>query len=288
MLLRVQRTCNIKTRRRERVIPQQPSIPIRHPRLPDNSGNATQPLAPIFLPNVPRRQIGHVPASTQITRESVHHAMGIVDDDDDSLELDSSEKQDPVYDSSEDEARLDPKAAAGAEENSNESEGQNPLESQDEIVLTEPAGRRQVRADIYSQISILSVNGCKYFKCNTCPQQYKRSAGTKNICDHLLKRNGWISLTGVQNKRKRENESIKDIIKRMGPAVKERKMQFRKSYSVKVWIRRHWSIFLFRLLYFMIFPLIWYKIIPLIPGLSMSTRPQTTCFQILVQPFELK
>ena len=52
-----QRTRNIKTRRRERVIPQQPSIPIRHPRLPDNSGNATQPLALIFLPNVPRRQI---------------------------------------------------------------------------------------------------------------------------------------------------------------------------------------------------------------------------------------
>lgn len=164
-----QRTRNIKTRRRERVIPQ-PSIPIRHPRLPDNSGNATQPLAPIFLPNVPRRQIGHVPASTQITRESVHHAMGIVDDDDDSLELDSSNKQDPVYDNSEDEARLDPEAAAGAEENSDESEGQNPLESEDEVVLAEPAGRRQVRADIYSQISILSVNGCEYFKCNTCPQ----------------------------------------------------------------------------------------------------------------------
>ena len=217
-----QRTRNIKTRRRERVIPQ-PSIPIRHPRLPDNSGNATEPLAPIFLPNVPRRQIGHVPASTQITRESVHHAMGIVDDDNDSLELDSSNKQDPVYDNSEDEARLDPEAAAGAEENSDESEGQNPLEGEDEVVLAEPAGRRQVRADIYSQISILSVNRCEYFKCNTCPQQYKRSAGTKNICDHLLKRHGWTSLTGVQNKRKRENKSIKDVVKRMGPAVEERR-----------------------------------------------------------------
>ena len=74
-----QRIRNIKTRRRERVIPQQPSIPIRHPCLPDNSGNATQPLAPIFLPNVSRRQIGNIPASTQITRESVHHSMGIID-----------------------------------------------------------------------------------------------------------------------------------------------------------------------------------------------------------------
>ncbi len=62
-----QRTRNIKTRRRERVIPQQPSIHIRHPRLPDNSRNSTQPLTSIFLPNVPRRQIGHVPVSTQIT-----------------------------------------------------------------------------------------------------------------------------------------------------------------------------------------------------------------------------
>ncbi len=62
-----QRTCNIKTRQRERVIPPQLPIPIRHPCLPDNSGNATQLLATIFLPNVPRRQTGNVPAPTQIT-----------------------------------------------------------------------------------------------------------------------------------------------------------------------------------------------------------------------------
>ena len=130
--------------------------------------------------------------------------MGIVDDDDDSLELDSSEEQDPVYDNSEDEARLDPEVAAGAEENSDESEGQNLLQSGDEIVLAKPAGRRRVRADIYSQISFLSVNRCEYFNCNTCPQRYKRIAGSKNIRDHPLKRPGWTSLTGVQNKRKRK------------------------------------------------------------------------------------
>ncbi len=161
-----QHTRYIKTRRRKRVIPQQPSIPIRHSRLPKNFGNATQPLAPIFLPNVPKRQIGHIPASTQITRESVLHAIGIVDDDDDSLELDSSEEQGPAYDNSEDGARLDPEAAEGADENSDESEGQNSLKNENEIVLAESAGR-QVRADSYSQISILSVNGCEYFKSNT-------------------------------------------------------------------------------------------------------------------------
>ncbi len=64
--LLAQRTRNIKTRRRKRVIPQQPSIPIRHPCLPDNSGNTTQLLALIFPPNVPRRQIRYIPASTKI------------------------------------------------------------------------------------------------------------------------------------------------------------------------------------------------------------------------------
>ena len=123
--------------------------------------------------------------------------MEIVNDDDDSLELNSSNKQDFIYDNSEAEARLDLKAAAGAEENNDESEGQNLLEGEDEVVLAKPAGRRQVRADSYSQINIFSVNGCEYFKCNTCPQQYKRSAGTKNICNHLLKCHGLTSLTRV-------------------------------------------------------------------------------------------
>lgn len=59
----VQRTYNIKIRQKERVI-SQPSISIRYPCLSDNSGNATQPLVPIFLPHVPHRQIRHVQAST--------------------------------------------------------------------------------------------------------------------------------------------------------------------------------------------------------------------------------
>ena len=60
------------------------------------------------------------------------------------MKLDSFEEQDLVYDNSEDKARLDPEAAAGAEENSDESEGQNLLKSEDKIVLAKPAGRRQV------------------------------------------------------------------------------------------------------------------------------------------------
>ena len=58
-------TRNIKTRRNEKVILQS-SIPIRHPCLPDNSRNATQLLVPIFLLNVPRRQIKYIPVSIHI------------------------------------------------------------------------------------------------------------------------------------------------------------------------------------------------------------------------------
>ncbi len=113
--------------------------------------------------------------------------MGILDDNDEFLEQNGAEERDPVYDNSEDKARLDFQAAAYTEKNSDESEDQNSLKIEDEIILAELAGRCQVRADSYSQITIISINGCKYFTCNTCPQQYKQSPGTKNILDHLFK-----------------------------------------------------------------------------------------------------
>lgn len=76
--------------------------------------------------------------------------MGIVDDDNNFLELDNSEKQNPVYDNLGDEARLNLKAAADAEENNDENKVQNPLESEDKIVLAKPADCCQIRNDIYS------------------------------------------------------------------------------------------------------------------------------------------
>ena len=72
--------------------------------------------------------------------------MGIVDDDDDFLKLDNSDKQD--LNNLENEPRLDPKAAADMEENSDKSEDQNPLESENKVILAKPAGYRQVRVDI--------------------------------------------------------------------------------------------------------------------------------------------
>lgn len=85
-------------------------------------------------------------------------------------------------------------------------------------ILAEPASFCQVRADIHFKTIIISINGCEYFKYNTCPQKYKQKAGTKNIHDHLFKYHGWRSLMIVQNKLKPENK-IKNIVKHMRPAV---------------------------------------------------------------------
>ncbi len=180
-----QRTCNIKKYRKEKVIPQQPSISIKHPCLSNNFGNATQPLAPIFLLNVLRRQTENIPVFTQITRESVYQAIRILNDDD-FLKLDIAEKQDLVYNILEDEARLDLKASADVEKNSDENKGQNLLKIEDKIILAKPTGPRQVRVNINTQIIIISVNGCEYFKCNTCPQQYKWSVSTKDTYNHIF------------------------------------------------------------------------------------------------------
>lgn len=76
------------------------------------------------------------------------------------MELDSSQEQDRTYDNSEDKVRLDPDAVVDTEENSYESEGQNHFKSEDDIILAEHVSCRQVGADIYSQISTLSVNKC--------------------------------------------------------------------------------------------------------------------------------
>lgn len=86
------------------------------------------------------------------------------------MKLISFNKQDLVYDNLEDIARLDFKANVGSEKNSDKSEGQNLLKSQNKIVLAKFAGCCQVRTNLYSQINIFSVNKCKYFKYNTCSQ----------------------------------------------------------------------------------------------------------------------
>ncbi len=83
------------------------------------------------------------------------------------LESDNHNESDIIYHNLEDEARLDSKAAVDVEENDDEIENENDTEVSDEMVFDEPAGRCQVRSDIYSQISVISFNGYEYFKCNT-------------------------------------------------------------------------------------------------------------------------
>ena len=116
--------------------------------------------------------------------------MRIEEEDDDLAESDNNDDSDPIYHNSDDEARLDPEAAADAEKDDDELESEINPEGEDEVVIAEHSSCRQIRSDIHSQISVISSNGCEYFRCNTCTQQYKRSAGTKNIRDHLLKRHG--------------------------------------------------------------------------------------------------
>lgn len=77
-----QYTRNFQTRQGKRIIPRPASIiPVNHSCLPDNSENASQLLAPIFLANLSQRSIKNAVALTCVSKESVHRAMGIKDND---------------------------------------------------------------------------------------------------------------------------------------------------------------------------------------------------------------
>lgn len=183
-----QRTRNVHIRQRKQVIPPPAPSLIKHFCLSNNSGNTTQLLAFIFLPNL-QKTFRHPPVSTKIHQESIYRAMKIENDDDNDelLELDNDNKSNLIYHNLKDEARFDPEVAADIEKNDNEIESKSHSEVIDETIAAGLTSRRQVRSDIYSQISVISISGCKYFKCNICPRQYKRSAGTKNIRDHFFK-----------------------------------------------------------------------------------------------------
>lgn len=76
----VQRTCNFQTRQGEPIIPRPAPISVNYPRLPDNYGNVSQPLAVIFLANTSQRSIKNAPAPTRTSRESVYRVMEIEND----------------------------------------------------------------------------------------------------------------------------------------------------------------------------------------------------------------
>lgn len=103
------------------------------------------------------------------------------------MKQDDNNKSKLVYHNLEDEVRFDLEAAVDNEENEDEIESKVHLDLEVKAIISQPIGRCQIKSDIYTQISVISIEGCKYFKCNTCPQQYKHSASTKNICNHLFK-----------------------------------------------------------------------------------------------------
>lgn len=84
-----QRTC---TRRGVRFVPRQAPIPIRHPRQPDNSGNATQPLGQWTSEKYRK-------CTSSYTDQSgiCAWAKGIEEEDDDLLELDTDNERDSIY-----------------------------------------------------------------------------------------------------------------------------------------------------------------------------------------------
>ena len=93
----------------------------------------------------------------------MNQAIKFLNDDNDFLELDSAEDRDLIYENLEDEARLDPKAAADAEKNGDESESWNFFEIEDKILFIGPSVRCEVRADIYSQMTLILINGFQNF-----------------------------------------------------------------------------------------------------------------------------
>lgn len=53
---------------------------------------------------------------------------------------------------------------------------------------------------------------------------YKQSAETKTIRDHLVKTHSWDGLSSTQLKRKREQQEISEIIKRVAPQQQTRRL----------------------------------------------------------------
>ena len=106
-----------------------------------------------------------------MSQDSVYRAMGTEDNDNNNelLELVNDNESNLIYHYTKFEARLNPEVAADAKQNDNKIESKSYLEVIDEAMVAGLIGRHQVRSDIYSQISVISINGYEYFKCNTCP-----------------------------------------------------------------------------------------------------------------------
>lgn len=98
------------------------------------------------------------------------------------------------------------------------------LSSQVSSIPIPRISKRPKQSDIHSQCQQISKNNALYWKCKYCSQEYKQSAGTKNMRDHLVKTHGWDGLSSTQLKRKREDQEISEIIKRVAPHQPTRRL----------------------------------------------------------------
>lgn len=196
-------------------------VPIRHAQQPPTSGNARRPLAPIFLSDVARRMRENKLPPPRVNQRSVYQAMRILVDSSDS-KSDSNNIPHPAFISLGNEVNNDLEVAADAEDNEDETESESSTEEEVEAIVQD--GWRTFRSDIHTQIEVVHVNGCQYLQCKSCPKKYSVVVIPK---DHLSQQHNWTGLTGVQTKRKRENENITDVINRMGPAVAEQREAIR-------------------------------------------------------------
>lgn len=69
--------CNFHTCWGEKIISRPAPISFNHPRLPENFGNASRQLAPIFLANTFQRIIENVPTLICASQESIYRPMEI-------------------------------------------------------------------------------------------------------------------------------------------------------------------------------------------------------------------
>lgn len=104
--------------------------------------------------------------------------LGLSSDLDPELESQTRPRQMPI--GSEEEAENDPEAAADHADEGSTRASTPSTNTREDADADMAISWRKIRADIYSEITIVKRNNQDYLQCKHCPQQYKRSGGTRN------------------------------------------------------------------------------------------------------------
>lgn len=92
------------------------------------------------------------------------------DNDNQLSKLDDDNESNLVYHNSENKVRFDLEVVANNEENEDEIEKKVYLDLKVKAIVAQPASQHQIRSDINTQISVIFIDRCEYFKCNICLQ----------------------------------------------------------------------------------------------------------------------